>query len=194
MFPKDPEKWNPEKMNEDSVIACRSCHLEFGLLKRKFHCRRCGDVVCGECSTHLIANKRVCNGCYEDHSYLFGEQRKQSAHDAYKKKNWKGAFALYSALEDKLNDGIVACRLGIMYERGQGTKQDKNVAIQYFNSALPCLINSKTENVQAIFYLGLMYDNGYGVPKDIKEAINLYKEAADKGDPFAQYNLGLIYQ
>ena len=39
-----------------------------------------------------------------------------------------------------------------------------------------------------------MYFNGIGVPKDYVEAVKWWRKAAEQGDVFAQYNLGLSYR
>ncbi|EOD13637.1 hypothetical protein EMIHUDRAFT_49505, partial [Emiliania huxleyi CCMP1516] len=30
--------------------GCNICQKKFGLLRRKHHCRLCGEVICGDCS------------------------------------------------------------------------------------------------------------------------------------------------
>lgn len=52
-------QWTPSK----SVGNCACCHFKFGLVFRKHHCRYCGDVVCGGCSTIRVQKKRICTGC-----------------------------------------------------------------------------------------------------------------------------------
>ena len=42
--------------------------------------------------------------------------------------------------------------------------------------------------------LGECYEYGYGVTQDYKKAIRLYRMAADKGNPEAQYLLGHCYE
>jgi len=56
---------------EDSkVTTCRSCEANFGLKKRKHHCRNCGGIFCDACSDNkmkLASSKspvRVCDNCY----------------------------------------------------------------------------------------------------------------------------------
>ena len=55
-----------------AVDTCRLCSLEFGLLKRKHHCRHCGEVICDNCSQFrfILENesggkgkRRVCSLC-----------------------------------------------------------------------------------------------------------------------------------
>ncbi len=41
--------------------------------------------------------------------------------------------------------------------------------------------------------LGLIYAKGQGVKQDFAEAANWYRKAAEKGNAFAQTNLGLFY-
>ena len=61
---------------------CGLCGAEFGLLTRRHHCRRCGDVFCDDCTAHsltmrhsaaeateLAVPQRVCSGCARDTSY-----------------------------------------------------------------------------------------------------------------------------
>lgn len=42
--------WQPDS----EVTHCTSCSTEFGIMKRKHHCRKCGKVVCDACSRHRI--------------------------------------------------------------------------------------------------------------------------------------------
>jgi TPR repeat protein len=58
-------------------------------------------------------------------------------HDAFKKKNWKSAFALYEGVEDKYQDPILCVRIGLILERGMGVKRDSEKAAQLFATALP---------------------------------------------------------
>ena len=39
-----------------------------------------------------------------------------------------------------------------------------------------------------------MYQNGQGVPQDYKTALKWYTLAAEQGDAYAQYNLGMMYR
>eukprot|EP00662_Eupelagonemidae_sp_cell21_P036303 gene36303-biopygen25158 len=53
------------------VAGCPLCPARFGTLRRRHHCRRCGAVVCGRCSTTRVAlhglrgrpPHRVCDAC-----------------------------------------------------------------------------------------------------------------------------------
>ena len=47
-------------------------------------------------------------------------------------------------------------------------------------------------NVDAMVDLGLSYEKGLGVKLDKKKALQLFRMAADRGDAFAQSNLGAL--
>jgi len=60
--------WVPDIAAEE----CAICKHAFKVFKRKHHCRKCGLVVCADCSKHSIMvlavdkddTVRVCNNCY----------------------------------------------------------------------------------------------------------------------------------
>uniref|UniRef100_A0A6A7G6Q8 Pleckstrin domain-containing protein n=1 Tax=Hirondellea gigas TaxID=1518452 RepID=A0A6A7G6Q8_9CRUS len=61
----------PVWQKDGSSSRCSVCKANFSVFKRRHHCRRCGQLVCGECSKTraiLIANddkkiQRVCDEC-----------------------------------------------------------------------------------------------------------------------------------
>ncbi|KAF0701126.1 Aste57867_8349 [Aphanomyces stellatus] len=66
---KTPPPW----VTDDSVLECLSCGEGFGMATRKHHCRHCGRIVCGKCSTNRIplpkfdqqTAARVCDICFD---------------------------------------------------------------------------------------------------------------------------------
>lgn len=42
--------WTPD----ESATKCNCCQTNFSITKRKHHCRSCGEVVCKNCSEHLL--------------------------------------------------------------------------------------------------------------------------------------------
>ena len=48
--------WQPDA----EVAKCPICHRHFGFLFRRHHCRKCGRVVCNDCSPHRITIPRQC--------------------------------------------------------------------------------------------------------------------------------------
>nr|XP_018667370.1 zinc finger protein ZF2 isoform X4 [Ciona intestinalis] len=62
------KKWTDDR----STAECRACNRAFSITVRKHHCRHCGEIFCGECSSRtatVAASKnpvRVCERCYDD--------------------------------------------------------------------------------------------------------------------------------
>ena len=54
--------------------VCESCGARFTLFRRRHHCRGCGNLVCGRCSTRTVAIAgfsapvRVCDSCFDVNS------------------------------------------------------------------------------------------------------------------------------
>lgn len=63
-----PPIWVPDEL----VDSCTSCRLSFNLIRRRHHCRNCGQIYCNNCSSHSVPlshigyNKpvRVCDRCF----------------------------------------------------------------------------------------------------------------------------------
>lgn len=51
-------RWIPD----EEGVGCFICHSEFSLIRRRHHCRKCGALVCGNCSDHFLPD-RVCDSC-----------------------------------------------------------------------------------------------------------------------------------
>jgi len=69
---------------QDSEVSnCTNCNSKFTLTKRRHHCRRCGKVVCGACSSNKhrlvdgAAEVRVCTLCFKE----FAEQERVTLRD-----------------------------------------------------------------------------------------------------------------
>ncbi|CEI92067.1 hypothetical protein RMCBS344292_06340 [Rhizopus microsporus] len=68
----------PTWVNDMDVSFCYLCNTAFGPLRRRHHCRNCGNIFCQECSSRKVPLPqlgygtkavRVCNGCF-DVAYL----------------------------------------------------------------------------------------------------------------------------
>lgn len=59
-------------MPDDFVQSCQDCGLNWNLLRRLHHCRACGGLFCGKCSSRRIllpklgleTPQRCCESCY----------------------------------------------------------------------------------------------------------------------------------
>jgi hypothetical protein len=51
--------WQPD----NSSPKCQACLTYFSTFTRRHHCRNCGQLVCGNCSSKRYLSKRVCDNC-----------------------------------------------------------------------------------------------------------------------------------
>jgi serine/threonine protein kinase len=59
-------------VKDTQVTHCKQCTKEFGVLRRKHHCRNCGHIFCNDCSSRncfipdstYTTQERVCDGCF----------------------------------------------------------------------------------------------------------------------------------
>jgi hypothetical protein len=62
-------KWMPDEL----VSRCHSCDLSFTALRRRHHCRTCGQIFCNACASNFLTLEdqeviRVCNQCLQSHN------------------------------------------------------------------------------------------------------------------------------
>jgi hypothetical protein len=112
-----------EWVKDEDCKNCTDCNAKFSMLKRKHHCRWCGDIFCSECSRHTAQTARigrehakgnektcrVCEGC----SLLLQRGRE----DGERKKE--------NRLVGALSDGPGAIRL---YAMGLGASNQNGAA------------------------------------------------------------------
>ena len=85
-------------------------------------------------------------------------------------------------------DANAQFNLGVMYEKGQGGRQDYTKAREWYEKA------AAQGNADAQYNLGCMHLAGQGACSDAAKARELFKKAAVQGDARAQYFLGTIYK
>ena len=73
-------------------------------------------------------------------------------------------------------DAAAQCNLGVMYDKGEGVKQDDYEAVKWYRKA------AEQGLVEAQFNLGNMYADGRGVKQDVYEAVKWFRKAAKQGD------------
>lgn len=77
--------------------------------------------------------------------------------------------------------------LGLMYDLGQGVKQDYRKAVRLYQKA------AEQGHALGQFNLGTMYDLGNGITQSSEQAFYWFQQAAEQGQPDAQYILGMMY-
>ncbi|KAJ6217733.1 hypothetical protein RDWZM_008890 [Blomia tropicalis] len=81
-----PPTWIPDEL----VSTCSLCGQVFNLIRRRHHCRRCGNIFCRQCSNHFVSLKcfgyakpvRVCERCLVIHARQQMEQVPPNSHMA----------------------------------------------------------------------------------------------------------------
>jgi len=77
--------------------------------------------------------------------------------------------------------------LGILYQKGQGVKQDYELAFHWF------MKSAEQNNVTAQYNLGNLYQRGLGVAQDYNQAMQWYKKAAAGGIIMARLQIAEMY-
>jgi TPR repeat protein len=77
--------------------------------------------------------------------------------------------------------------LGVIYNNGEGIRQDYKKAMEWFRLA------ADQGYAPAQYNMGVMYAAGQGARQDFREAMKWSRLAADQGDSLAQYNVGAMY-
>lgn len=97
------------------------------------------------------------------------------------------AFNLLALVpQDKLND-VSTYLLGEMYELGEGTNQNFNAALSYYQQS------AAKGNTNAICKLGNFYQLGQGVERNDSLAFIQYNKAANAGNPWGQRCVAICY-
>lgn len=104
--------------------------------------------------------------------------------EAYLLRDYAGAMKSFQ--EEGSADSLYM--VGLMYDRGEGVKQDKKEAAQWFRKA------AELGDVRAQYRLGQMYQFGYGVEQDNQEAVKWYRKAAGQGFESARNALRALGQ
>ncbi len=90
---------------------------------------------------------------------------------------WVHAAATYGNIDAQLH-------WAQMQLDGYGTKRDPEAAFRWFGIA------ALSKRADALNMLGRCHELGWGTPVDYAKAVDCFREAADKSDDWAQYNLG----
>ncbi|WP_118812903.1 tetratricopeptide repeat protein [Haemophilus haemolyticus] len=102
------------------------------------------------------------------------EQQFQQAVESYDKRDYQTAFKLWLPLAEQ---GLAEAQsnLGLMYEFGQGIKQDNAEAVKWFRKA------AEQGYSMAQFNLGVNYYKGEGVKRNPSKAKEWFRKACENG-------------
>ncbi|KAK4525746.1 hypothetical protein GAYE_SCF16G3655 [Galdieria yellowstonensis] len=94
-------------------------------------------------------------------------------------------------VEEK-KSGIAAFHLGRLYHFGICVEKDYKEALRWYQKALE--LGCYPLETLLVFNLGLLYsEGGYGIEQNLEQAVQLWQVGADQGNPYAMYNLGVLY-
>lgn len=103
-------------------------------------------------------------------------------------KNLKKAAECYKKAADG-GDVFAMNNMGYLYEHGMGVDKDTSTAASYYEKAAEKGLEAAEENLAVLRGL-----QGRDAPPDTKEAFRHCRRMASRGRPFAQYQLGKMYE
>ena len=105
----------------------------------------------------------------------------------YNSKDYEEAAKYFRMAADRGFESAM-CNLGVMYELGEGVKQNFDESFRWYKKA------ADLGEATAMNNLAFQYENGRGVAQNFEEALRWYKKAADFGEATAMDNLGYLYE
>lgn len=111
----------------------------------------------------------------------------QTAMQHYSKEEYKEAFECFTKAADGGHSPSMH-KLGVMYCKAQGVKQDYTKAMEMFKKAI-----KNDGDVDSVFMIGLMYYQGLGVEQNDRKAFDIIMQAAFSGHAEAQSIIGNMY-
>jgi len=108
------------------------------------------------------------------------------AFNAYLRGDYARAEREFRPLAERGNV-LAQYKLGLMYNNGEGVKQNFGEAVKWFNRA------ASQGYAPAQRGLGIKFGKGQGVKRNYGEAVRWYRFGADQGDAASQYRLGRMY-
>lgn len=169
-----------KRLKDFVTIIEKNTYFEQYLDKRQLDNEKDWTCVVFLCSQHK-AIEFDCDKIFED--------AKTIAEDKSESKNEESCAELFHKLQKCAIFGDKRCQnvLGIWYEKGIGTEQDYNLALEWYKKS--------AEQEYAIAYenLGDLYYYGDGVGEDIQKAVEYYTIGANLNSPVCMYNLAYCY-
>ena len=101
-------------------------------------------------------------------------QQFQQGVESYNKRDYQTAFKLWLPLAEQGN-ALVQFNLGLMYQLGQGIKQDNAEAVKWYRKS------AEQDHAKAQFNLGVMYNKGKGVKRNPSKAKEWFRKACENG-------------
>lgn len=114
---------------------------------------------------------------------IFVEPDKEKAEKWYNR-----ALSAMLAVDQEKKKACLQYHIGKMYQYGLGTGENLTEAAAWFSKA------ADQEYSSALYSLGMLTLHGKGVEQDYAKAFNLFRCAYKKGNPYAAYEVGRLYE
>ncbi|GJQ76679.1 hypothetical protein Trydic_g15535 [Trypoxylus dichotomus] len=172
-----PEKipTKDEWISDDSVTECMCCYqITFSMFNRRHHCRRCGRIICWNCSLQKMFVEsygdipvRVCKDCYK-HSHT-------NTSDSDSMRSERSRIDDFWVLTDKAEHNAIL-RQEFSYENAPSVLLCLSILKNHSKSDLyPRFLLNQCENILRILYpIGTYYE----VEIDFNIIINMLKSLA----------------
>jgi len=105
--------------------------------------------------------------------------------NAYNHGNYREAVKLWKKAANQ-GDAEAQLNLGLMYDNGQGVKQNYVKAVKWWKKA------ANQGDAEAQNNLALMYDNGQGVKQNLSKAKELFGKACNGGIKSGCHNYKIL--
>ncbi|HKK16061.1 MAG TPA: SPOR domain-containing protein [Gammaproteobacteria bacterium] len=117
---------------------------------------------------------------------VFADETFEDGRAAYQAGDYEKALTILRPLAEQGNSQAQVT-LGIMYDYGQGVKQDDKEAMKWY-------IKAAEQGIPVVQHdVGVKYFQGLGVEQDYQEAAKWWELSANAGLADSQFNLGLLY-
>ena len=137
LVPPTKEQW----IKDELVNECMVCNTErFTLLNRRHHCRRCGRIVCSNCSKNLtLINEipqRTCDDCYKQiqRNNFFEKRQSFNDNDSFRESKQKPDLHFTFGIKKLSNDkkGQLNSQKNLSSSVSSLTSINSNITISHF--------------------------------------------------------------
>jgi len=164
VFPCPKSRWIPDK----TAKKCMCCEGKFGSKKvfksGKHHCRKCGLVVCTNCSERELKGHRVCDRCYSrfqqyELAAMAADLRDTNPVKPVDTKR-SDSSRLFDSSDTEQEETMVSAELEVDEKQSfSASSASKSFAVQSFDLFMESC--SMTKNGVNGKYLARFYENGY---------------------------------
>ncbi len=169
-----------QRLRDFVSIIEKHIYFEQYLDKRQLDSEKEWTCVVFLCSQHKVF-EFDCDKIFED-AKTIAENKSES-------KNEDSCAELFHKLQECARFGDKRCQnmLGIWYEKGIGTEQNYNLALDWIHKS------AEQDYVSAFANLGRLYYSGRGIKRDLGKSIYYWTQGANLDEPVCQFRLAYFF-